>query len=129
MKNVNILKYISVAVLLISGVIFNSEARTPAYRTIEAGTTFYLYVCYGYSTNNPNGYPVVCINGGSGLGFLLDGSQLKDTWLKMLQDAIENGKRITIGYDTEEANAYSAECVPTSGEGNIHKIYSIIVSR
>lgn len=130
MKNSKLLKGISIAALLMVTFTGNIKAQqTPAYYTIPANSSISLVVCPGYSTNNPNSYPVVSFNGGGAWGFLLDGSELRATWLKMLQDALTSGKEMVIGFDDNTANGYSAECVPTSGVGNLKRVYSIRVYR
>jgi hypothetical protein len=127
MKAIKVLKNVSCCIAVFVCATFAQPQ--PAYVVIEPGQYLEVCVSKGYSLNNPNLMPMVVINNGGGYGFLLDGSEMAQSWLSTLQEAVRSNTRIKIGYDNNVTNGYTAETVPTSGIGGLRRVYSVFIER
>lgn len=131
MKKSKSLRSLAVVSFVIALCAFVSNA---SFYTMGAGYgSYYVLTCDGTTTNNPNGFPVVIIGytEASGtvhyFGFLLNGSEKTSNWLKTIQDACVNNRKINISVDDNYANGFSGACSTTGPTAPALKILGFTV--
>ena len=127
MKNGKMMRSLAAMSLVVALFAAKSHAT---YYSLTAGT--YTVVTHqGGVCQNPNGYPVVTLASSTlanGLaGFLLDGSESASNWLKMLQDAALNNRRVIVYTDDTWANAFCGTVASGGYTGGAYPILAISV--
>lgn len=126
MKNSKIIRSLTAMSLVIA--LFAVGSQATQY-TLPAGS-FTVTTYSGGICENPNGFPVVIIYAYPQLnnaqaGFLLNGSESASNWLKILQDAVINNRKISIYTDDNWAHAYCGQTVENGFSGGAYKILAI----
>jgi hypothetical protein len=127
MKNSKIMRSLASMSLVIALCAVGSRA---ADYTLPAGS-FTVLTSGGGVCNNPNGFPVVMV-GSSQLpnynaGFLLNGSESASNWLKTLQDACWNNRKVVVYIDDNFDHGYCGQIAENGYTAGAYKILSIVI--
>jgi hypothetical protein len=128
MKNSKVIRGLAVMSFVIALCAFGSQA---SYYLLPA-SSFMVMTCDGYGTsNNPNQFPVVIVSSNQlqngNAGFLLNGSESSNNWLKMLQDACLNHRNIGVYTDDNWAHVYDGRISEVGYTAGAYKIVAIIL--
>jgi hypothetical protein len=127
MNNKKMMRSLAAMSLVIA--LFAGTSRA-AFFQLPAGTFSVLTHTAGVCSN-PNGFPVVTVAASqltNGLaGFLLDGSESASEWLKTLQDAAVNNRKISLYTDDNIAHAYCGQIAESGYTVSAYKILTVIV--
>jgi hypothetical protein len=125
MKNSRIMRSLAAMSLVIALCTVGSQA---AQYLLPTGS-FMVFTHRGGICENPNGFPVVTVSApqlaNGTAGFLLDGSESASNWLKTLQDACLNNRRIGIYTDDNWDHAYCGQLSEAGYTGGAYKIVAI----
>lgn len=128
MKSNKIIRSLTAMSLVISLYAVGSQATD---YILPAGSFTVLSSMLGSGTQNPNGYPAVVVStcqlANCNAGFFLDGSETASNWLKILQDAVANNRKIGINTDDNWAHALSAQITENGYTAGAYKIVAIYV--
>jgi len=126
MKNSRIIR--SLAVLSLVVALFTATSQATSY-TLPAGSFTVLCSGLGSGVQNPNGYPAVVVSTcqltNCNAGFFLDGSESASNWLKTLQDAVINNRKVVIYTDDNWAHALSAQITENGYTAGAYKIVAV----
>ncbi len=127
MKNSIVNRSLAAMALMIALCAGTSQA---AYYNLAAGS-FTISTHIDGLCENPNGYPVAIVQSStlanSNAGFLLDGSESANHWLKTIQDAVTNGRTIVL-YTNDNWNLALCGRVTENGyTGGAYRILAIRV--
>ena len=125
MKNSRIIRSLAAMSLVISLCAVGSRATD---YILPAGS-FTVLTSALSGSYNPNGFPVVIVSASQlqnyNAGFLLDGSESASNWLKMLQDAFLNNRKIGIHTDDNWTHAYCGQLSENGYTAGAYKIVAI----
>lgn len=125
MKNSKFVKILKMASLVIALFAVYSQAT---YYELPAGS-FNVLTSEGSCCQDVNGFPFVVVESALlanyNAGFLLNGSESSINWLKLLQDAVINNRKIGIYTDDNFAHAYGAKIAENGYTGAAYKILAI----
>jgi hypothetical protein len=129
MKNSGIMKSLAAMSLVVA--LFAGKSQATNY-TLPAGSfTVTTHVYGGYVVTNPNAFPVVTVQASqlanNLAGFLLDGSESASNWLKTLQDAASNNRRVLIYTDDNWNHALDGQISENGYTGGAYKIVAVAI--
>jgi hypothetical protein len=126
MKSSKMMKSLAAMSLIISLYAVGSQATD---YVLPAGSFTVLSCALGSGSQNPNGYPAVIVSTcqltNCNAGFFLDGSEMTSNWLKMLQDAVVNNRKIGIHTDDNWSHALSGQISENGYTAGAYKIVAI----
>ena len=125
MKNSKIIRSLAAMSLVIA--LFAVGSRAANYE-LPAGS-FTIMTSGTGVCNNPNGFPVVIVSASqlpnSNAGFLLNGSESASNWLKTLQDAFLNNRKIGVYIDDNFDHGYCGQIAENGYTAGAYKILAI----